>query len=98
MPASVGRMIMNFFVRKLALAALVTTASGLAFAADDSWQGQVGEALGKAGAAAPGGIYRAGLPRGGLKGTLAGARPEPAFAVAALSACRKIVVTERGVG
>jgi len=37
--------------------------SASAFAADDDWQSQVGNALGKTGAAMPGGVYRVGLPR-----------------------------------
>ena len=58
-------------VRELALVALLAAAPGLAVAADD-WQAQVGEALGKTGATAPGGIYRVGLPRTDLKVTLDG--------------------------
>jgi len=81
---------MNFFVRKLALAALLTTASGLAFAADDSWQAQVGEALGKAGSAAPGGIYRVGLPRSDLKATLDGVELKPGFALGGWLAFEKM--------
>src|SRR5260370_18397160 len=57
---------MRFHLSQLALAALLTGASTLAFAADD-WQARVGEALGKPGSAAPGGIYRVGLPRTDLK-------------------------------
>jgi hypothetical protein len=53
-------MTMGLHVRELALAALLAGAPGLAVAADD-WQSQVGAALGKTGAAAPGGIYRVGL-------------------------------------
>jgi hypothetical protein len=61
-------------------AALITGASGLAFAADD-WQARVGEALGKTGSAAPGGIYRVGLPRTDLKVTLDGVELKPGFAL-----------------
>jgi len=53
-------------VRQLALVALLAGAPSLAVAADD-WQAQVGEALGKTGATAAGGIYRVGLPRTDLK-------------------------------
>ena len=60
---------MRFYVRELALVAVLTAAPGIAVAADD-WQAQVGEALGKSGATAPGGIYRVGLPRTDLKVTL----------------------------
>ena len=62
---------MRLHVREFAVAALLAGAPGLAVAADD-WQTQVGEALGKTGAAAPGGIYRVGLPRTDLKVTLDG--------------------------
>jgi hypothetical protein len=44
-------------VRQLAIVALVAGSPSLAVAADD-WQAQVGEALGKTGATAAGGIYR----------------------------------------
>jgi len=47
---------MRCYLARLMAAALLTGACGLAFAADDSWQPRVGEALGKTGAAAPGGI------------------------------------------
>ena len=57
---------MRLDVRELALAALLAGAPGLAVAADD-WRAQVGEALGKTGATAPGGIYRVDLPRTDLK-------------------------------
>jgi hypothetical protein len=74
-------MTMNLRVRKSAFAILLTTASGLAFAADDGWQARVGEALGKTGSAAPGGIYRVGLPRTDLKVTLDGLELKPGFAL-----------------
>jgi Domain of Unknown Function (DUF1259) len=63
-------MTMSFHLRELLLAALLTGAPGLAFAADDGWQARVGEALGKIGSEAPGGIYRIGLPRADLHVTL----------------------------
>ncbi len=47
---------MRFHLQKLALAPLLIGVSGLALA--DDWQTQVGEALGKTGSAASGGIYR----------------------------------------
>src|SRR5712664_3654025 len=74
-------MMMRFNMRKLALAALLAGAPGLAFAADDGWQARVGEALGKTGSAAPGGIYRVGLPRTDLKVTLDGVELKPGFAL-----------------
>src|SRR6201982_2142315 len=73
-------MTMRLHVRELAFAALLAGAPGLAVAADD-WQAQVGEALGKTGAAAPGGIYRVGLPRTDLKVTLDGVELKPGFAL-----------------
>src|SRR5438132_2650708 len=71
---------MKFCLPQLALAALRTGASGLAFAADD-WQARVGEALGKTGSATPSGIYRVGLPRTDLKVTLDGVELKPGFAL-----------------
>jgi hypothetical protein len=72
---------MRFDLRRLTLAALFAGAPGLAFAADDGWQAQVGAALGKTGSAAPGGIYRVGLPRTDLKVTLDGVELKPGFAL-----------------
>src|SRR5947207_7582798 len=72
---------MRFHLRQLTLAALFAGAPGLAFAADDGWQAQVGAALGKTGSAAPGGIYRVGLPRTDLKVTLDGVELKPGFAL-----------------
>src|SRR3974377_1599682 len=71
---------MSLHVREFALAALLAGAPGVAVAADD-WQGEVGEALGKTGAAAPGGIYRVGLPRTDLKVTLDGVELKAGFAL-----------------
>ena len=71
---------MRLCLRTLGLAVLLTGVSGLAFAADD-WQARVGEALGKPGSAAPGGIYRVGLPRTDLKVTLDGVELKPGFAL-----------------
>ena len=48
---------MKHHLLQLALAAVLTGVSNLVFAADDDWQARVGEALGKTGAAAPGGVY-----------------------------------------
>jgi hypothetical protein len=45
----------RFFLVRLLAALLFTGAAGLAFAAEDSWQAHVGQALGKAGAKMPGG-------------------------------------------
>jgi len=81
---------MTFRVRKLALAALLAGAPGLVLAADDGWQAQVGEALGKTGAAAPGGIYRVGLPRTDLKVTLDGVELKPGFALGGWLAFEKM--------
>src|SRR6516162_304037 len=73
-------MTMRLHVGELALVAVLTAAPGIAVAADD-WQAQVGEALGKSGATAPGGIYRVGLPRTDLKVTLDGVELKPGFAL-----------------
>ena len=80
---------MRLHVRGLALAALLAAAPGLAVAAED-WQAQVGEALGKTGAAMPGGIYRVGLPRTDLKVTLDGVELKPGFALGSWLAFEKM--------
>jgi Domain of Unknown Function (DUF1259) len=82
-------MTMWLHVRELALVAVLTAAPGLAVAADD-WQAQVGEALGKSGATAPGGIYRVGLPRTDLKVTLDGIELKPGFALSGWLAFEKM--------
>jgi Domain of Unknown Function (DUF1259) len=81
---------MRFYITRLVAAALLTGASGLAFAADDDWQAGVGKALGKSGAAAPGGIYRVGLPRSDLKVTLDGVELKPGFALGGWLAFEKM--------
>ena len=80
---------MGSHVRYLALVALVAGAPGLAVAADD-WQAQVGEAPGKTGATAPGGVYRVGLPRTDLKVTLDGVELKPGFALGGWLAFEKM--------
>jgi hypothetical protein len=83
-------MTMRLDLRELALAALLAGAPGLAFAADDGWQAQVGAALGKTGSAASGGIYRIGLPRTDLKVTLDGVELKPGFALGGWLAFEKM--------
>jgi len=80
---------MRLHVREFAVAALLAGAPGLAVAADD-WQAQVGEALGKTGAMAPGGIYRVGLPRTDLKVTLDGVELKAGFALGSWLAFEKM--------
>jgi len=80
---------MRLHVRELGFAALLTGAPGLAVAADD-WQTQVGAALGKTGAMAPGGIYRVGLPRTDLKVTLDGVELKAGFALGSWLAFEKM--------
>jgi hypothetical protein len=77
-------------MRNLALTALLAGVPALAFAADDGWQAQVGEALGKTGSTAPGGIYRVGLPRSDLKVTLDGVELKPGFALGGWLAFEKM--------
>src|SRR5438309_11641271 len=81
---------MSVHLRQLLLAALLAGAPGLAFAADDGWQARVGEALGKTGSEAPGGIYRVGLPRTDLKVTLDGVELKPGFALGGWLAFEKM--------
>src|SRR6201998_4427140 len=80
---------MWLYVREFVLVALLAGAPGLAVAADD-WHAQVGEALGKTGAAAPGGIYRVGLPRTDLKVTLDGVELKAGFALGSWLAFEKM--------
>jgi hypothetical protein len=81
---------MRFDLRPLTLAALFAGAPGLAFAADDGWQAQVGAALGKTGSAVPGGIYRVGLPRTDLKVTLDSVELKAGFALGSWLAFEKM--------
>jgi hypothetical protein len=69
--------------------AFVAVLSIPASAADDGWQAQVGEALGKTGASMPGGIYRVGLPRTDLKVTLDGVELKAGFALGSWLAFEK---------
>jgi hypothetical protein len=69
--------------RGFLMVAATITAVGLSspvFAAEIDWK-QVGDALGKAGAAQPDGVYRVGLPRSDLKVTLDGVQIKPGFAL-----------------
>ena len=81
---------MRSHLRQLSFAALLAGAPSLAFAADDDWQAQVGEALGKTGSAAAGGIYRVGLPRTDIKATLDGVELKPGFALGSWLAFEKM--------
>jgi hypothetical protein len=74
-------MTMKAYARKLALAAVFAGLPGLALAADNGWQAEVGKALGKTGAAMPGAVYRVSLPRTDLKATLDGVALKPGFAL-----------------
>ena len=85
---------MKHHLRQLTLAAALVAATPGAVFADD-WQTQVGEALGKTGSAAPGGIYRVGLPRTDLKVTLDGVELNPGFALGGWLAFEKM--SEQGM-
>lgn len=77
-------------VRFTARVAGVVLAAGLsapALAAGDDW-GAVAEALGKAGAESPDGVYRIGLPRTDLKVVLDGVELKPALALGSWLAFR----------
>src|SRR6201998_1962098 len=80
---------MWLYVREFVLVALLAGAPGFAVAADD-WHAQVGEALGKTGAATPSGIYRVGLPRTDLKVTLDGVELKAGFALGSWLAFEKM--------
>ena len=86
---------MKLCMRNLALTALLAGVPALAFAADDGWQAQVGEALGKTGSTTPGGVYRVGLPRSDLKVSLDGVELKPGFALGGWLAFEKM--GEQGV-
>jgi uncharacterized protein DUF1259 len=73
-----------------AVIAFASVLSTLAFAAEDDWQAQVGQALGKLGAAMPGGVYRIALPRSDLTVTLDGVELKPGFALGSWLAFEKI--------
>ncbi len=77
-------------LRRLALAVLMAGMSGPVVAADDGWQAQVAAALGKAGSAAAGGVYRVGLPRTDLKAVLDGVELKPGFAFGSWLAFEKM--------
>jgi Domain of Unknown Function (DUF1259) len=64
----------------LAAAIVALGLSSPVFAADIDWK-KVEDALGKAGAAQPDGVYRVGLPRSDLKVTLDGVEIRPALAL-----------------
>src|ERR1700736_6793590 len=70
--------------------ALAVAFSAPAIAADDGWQARVGEALGKAGSATAGGIYRVGLPRTDLKVTLDDVELKAGFALGSWLAFEKM--------
>ena len=84
---------MRVRLQTLVLTALLVGGAGAAFAED--WQTQVGEALGKTGSMAPGGIYRVGLPRTDLKVTLDGVELKPGFALGGWLAFEKM--SEQGM-
>src|SRR6266516_6529600 len=77
------------FSSRITTLAFAATISSTALAADPEWMKSVGEALGKAGASMPGGIYRVGLPRSDLKVTLDGVESKPALALGSWLAFRK---------
>src|SRR6266478_1818151 len=81
---------MRCYLTRLVAAAFLTGASGLAFAADDSWQARVGEALGKPGTQTPSGVYRVGFPRTDLKVTLDGVALRAGFALGGWLAFEKM--------
>ena len=58
--------------------------------AQDDWQQQVAQALGKAGTGSAGGVYRVGLPRTDIKATLDGVELKPGFALGGWLAFEKM--------
>jgi hypothetical protein len=80
---------MNLRLRNLIFAVLLAGTPSLALA-DEGWQARIGEALGKTGSAAPGGIYRVGLLRTDIKATLDGVELKPGFALGGWLAFEKV--------
>jgi hypothetical protein len=74
----------------LITAVLLAGTANFALAADNDWQARVAEALGKAGTATPGGVYRVALPRTDLKATLDGVELKPGFALGSWLAFEKM--------
>jgi hypothetical protein len=81
---------MKCYLARLVAVALFTGTSGFALAADDSWQGRVGQALGKPGTQTPSGVYRVALPRSDLKVMLDGVRLRAGFALGGWLAFEKM--------
>ena len=71
----------RYLLKTGAALALTLGLSAQALAADNDWQAQIARALGKPGAAMPGGVYRVALPRTDLKATLDGVALKPGFAL-----------------
>ena len=71
----------RYVLKTGAALALTLGLSAQALAADNDWQAQIARALGKPGAAMPGGVYRVALPRTDLKATLDGVALKPGFAL-----------------
>ena len=67
-------------MRTTTLAVLIALAFAPPVQAEPDWKA-VGQALGKEGAVAAGGVYRVGLPRTDLKVTLDGVEIKPGFAL-----------------
>src|SRR4051794_41847273 len=70
----------NVMLAKLATSTVVLLTLAAPAHADPDWRA-VAQALGKSGAEMPGGVYRVGLPRSDLKGTLDGVAIKPALAL-----------------
>src|SRR5829696_3106772 len=70
----------EFDMRTTTLAVLIALAFASPVQAEPDWKA-VGQALGKEGAVAAGGVYRVGLPRTDLKVTLDGVEIKPGFAL-----------------
>jgi len=83
-------MMWKMSVMSCAAVAFAAVASVPAIAADNGWQAQVGEALGKTGATTPAGIYRVGLPRTDLKVSLDGVDLKAGFALGSWLAFEKM--------
>src|ERR671933_672912 len=75
--------------RTTCLAVLAGLLSLSAWAADDDWQQQIAQGLGKSGTAMPGDVYRVGLPRTDLKVVLDGVELKPGFALGSWLAFKK---------
>ena len=85
-------------MRKIITASALAACVGMGFlvfpvggsGAEEDWQAQIAQALGKPGTPISGGVYRVGLPRTDIKATLDGVELKPGFALGGWLAFEKM--------